>query len=48
MEKTKYVKNLPPLKGIIVIDLSKNPEKKEPIWHSIWASTTFAIPESNP
>ena len=23
MEKTKYVKNLPPLKGIIVIDLTR-------------------------
>ena len=36
------------LDSVIIIPNKGNPEKKEPIWHSIWASTTFAIPESNP
>ena len=34
--------------GAKVIGLSRKkgePEKKEPIWHSIWASTTFLVPE---
>ena len=31
---------------VTLIDIGKgDPEKKEPIWHSIWASTTFLVPE---
>ena len=31
--------------SVIIYSKKGNPEKKEPIWHSIWASTTFLVPE---
>ncbi|MDA8711099.1 DUF4198 domain-containing protein [Alphaproteobacteria bacterium] len=33
--------------SVIIYPKKGNPEKKEPIWHSIWASTTFLVPERN-
>ena len=35
------------LDSVIIIPKKGDPKKKEPIWHSVWASTTFTIPESN-
>ncbi len=31
--------------SVIIYPMKGDPEKKEPIWHSIWASTTFLVPE---
>ena len=31
--------------SVIIYSKKGDPEKKEPIWHSIWASTTFLVPE---
>ena len=31
--------------SVIIYPKKGDPEKKEPIWHSIWASTTFLVPE---
>ena len=31
--------------SVIIYPIKGDPEKKEPIWHSIWASTTFLVPE---
>ena len=31
--------------SVIIYSKKGDPEKKEPIWHSIWASTTFLAPE---
>ena len=31
--------------SVIITPKKGDPEKKEPIWHSIWASTTFLVPE---
>ena len=33
------------LDSVIIYAKKGDPEKKEPIWHSIWASTTFLVPE---
>jgi uncharacterized GH25 family protein len=35
------------LDSVIIIPKKGNPLKKEPIWHSIWASTTFSIPKTH-
>ena len=35
------------LDSVIILPKKGNPSKKEPIWHSIWASTTFAIPKTH-
>ena len=35
------------LDSVIIIPKKGDHKKKEPIWHSVWASTTFTIPESN-
>ena len=35
------------LDSVIIIPKKGNPSKKEPIWHSIWASTTFLVPDTN-
>ena len=35
------------LDSVIIIPKKGNPFKKEPIWHSIWASTTFSIPKTH-
>ena len=35
------------LDSVIIIPKKGNPSKKEPIWHSIWASTTFSIPKTH-
>ena len=35
------------LDSVIITPKKGDPKKKEPIWHSVWASTTFTIPESN-
>ena len=34
------------LDSVIILPKKGNPSKKEPIWHSIWASTTFAVPKT--
>ena len=31
--------------SVVIYSKKGDPEKKEPIWHSIWASTTFLVPE---
>ena len=31
--------------SVIIYSKKGDPEKKEPIWHSIWTSTTFLVPE---
>ena len=31
--------------SVIIYRKKGDAEKKEPIWHSIWASTTFLVPE---
>ena len=31
--------------SVIIYKKKGDPENKEPIWHSIWASTTFLVPE---
>ena len=33
------------LDSVIITPKKGDPKKKEPIWHSVWASTTFTIPE---
>ena len=33
--------------SVIIYSKKGDPEKKEPIWHSIWASTTFLVPDTN-
>lgn len=33
------------LDSVIILPKRGNPKKEEPIWHSLWASTTFAIPK---
>jgi len=33
--------------AVIIYPIKGDANKKEPIWHSIWASTTFHIPEKN-
>ena len=35
------------LDSVVIHPVKGNPEKKEPIWHSVWASTTFLVPENN-
>ena len=35
------------LDSVIIFSKDGNPKKREPIWHSIWASTTFIIPKSS-
>ena len=35
------------LDSVVIYSVKGNPEKKEPIWHSVWASTTFLVPENN-
>jgi len=34
------------LDSVIILPKKGNPSKKQPIWHSIWASTTFAVPKT--
>ncbi len=34
------------LDSVIILPKKGNPSKKEPIWHSIWASITFAVPKT--
>jgi len=33
--------------AVIIYPIKGDLDKKEPIWHSIWASTTFHVPEKN-
>ena len=35
------------LDSVVIHPVKGNLEKKEPIWHSVWASTTFLVPENN-
>ena len=35
------------LDSVVIHPVKGNPEKTEPIWHSVWASTTFLVPENN-
>ena len=35
------------LDSVVIHPVKGNPDKKEPIWHSVWASTTFLVPENN-
>ena len=35
------------LDSVVIHHVNGNPDKKEPIWHSVWASTTFLVPENN-
>ena len=34
------------LDSVIILPKKGNPSKNEPIWHSIWASITFAVPKT--
>ena len=34
------------LDSVIILPVNGNVKNKEPIWHSIWASTTFEVPKS--
>ena len=35
------------LDSVILTPKKGNPIKKEPVWHSIWASTTFSVPKTH-
>ena len=35
------------LDSVILTPKKGNPKKKEPVWHSIWASTTFSVPKTH-
>ena len=35
------------LDSVVIYPLKADPKKNEPIWHSVWASTTFLVPENN-
>jgi len=35
------------LDSVVIYPLKSDPKKNEPIWHSVWASTTFLVPENN-
>jgi hypothetical protein len=35
------------LDSVILTPKKGNPTKKEPVWHSIWASTTFSVPKTH-
>ena len=35
------------LDSVIITPKKGNPIKKEPVWHSIWASTTFSVPKTH-